>query len=70
MKRGKLNKARAILGMINLIEEYVKDSINYPELTSTDRYLLKISDDLKKKKISKVTKKFIRYHLFFDDIVT
>ena len=70
MKRGKLNKARAILGISNLIEEYVKDSINYPELTSTDRYLLKISEDLKKKKISKVTKKFIRYHLFFDDIVT
>lgn len=56
--------------MINLIEKYVKDSHNYPELSSTDRYLLKIADDLKKKRINKVTKKFIRYHLFFDDIVT
>lgn len=70
MKRGKLNKARAILVMINLIEEYVKDSINYPELTSTDRYLLKLAEDLKIKKISRVTKKFIRYQLFYDDIVT
>lgn len=70
MKRGKLNKAKAILDMIRFIEEYVKDSYNYPELTSTDRYLLKLTEDLKRKKISRVTKKFIRYQLFYDDIVT
>lgn len=70
MKRGKLNKAKAILDMIRFIEEYVKDSYNYPELTSTDRYLLKLTEDLKRKKISRVTKKFIRYQLFYYDIVT
>ena len=70
MKRGKLNKARAILCMIRFIEEYVQDSYNYPELTSTDLYLLKLSEDLKRKRISRVTKKFIRYHMFFDGIVT
>lgn len=66
MKRGKLNKARAILGIIQYLEDYVRDS-NYPDINV---YLIKLTDDLKKKRISRVTKKFIRYHAFFDDIVT
>ena len=66
MKRGKLNKARAILGMIQYIEEYVQDS-KYPDVNV---YLIKLSDDLKKKRVSRTTKKFIRYHMLFDDIVT
>lgn len=66
MKRGKLNKAIAILGMIQYIEEYVKDS-KYPDVNA---YLIKLADDLKKKRVSRTTKKFIRYHMFFDDIVT
>lgn len=66
MKRGKLNKARAILSMIQSIEEYVQDS-KYPDVNV---YLIKLADYLKKKRISRVTKKFIRYHMFFDDITT
>lgn len=66
MKRGKLNKARAILGMIQYIEDYVRDS-KYPDVNV---YLIKLADDLKKKRVSRTTKKFIRYHMFFDDIIT
>lgn len=66
MKRGKLNKSRAILGIIQYIEEYVQDS-KYPDVNV---YLIKLADDLKNKRVSRTTKKFIRYHMFFDDIVT
>ena len=66
MKRGKLNKARVILGIIKYIEYYVQDN-KYPDVNV---YLIKLADDLKKKRVSRVTKKFIRYHMFFDDIVT
>ena len=66
MKRGKLNKARAILGIIQYIDEYIRDS-KYPDINV---YLIKLAYDLKKKRVSRVTKKFIRYHMFFDDIVT
>ena len=66
MKRGKLNKARAILGMIQYIEDYVRDS-KYPDVNV---YLIKLADDLKKKRVSRTAKKFIRYHMFFDDIIT
>lgn len=66
MKRGKLNKARAIFGIIQYIEEYVQDS-KYPDVNV---YLIKLTDDLKKKRVSRTKKKFIRYHMFFDDIVT
>lgn len=66
MKRGKLNKARAILGMIQYIDEYVRYS-KYPDVNV---YLIKLADDLKKKRVSRTTKKFIRYHMFFDDIIT
>lgn len=66
MKRGKLNKARAIIGIIKYMEDYVHYS-NQPDVNV---YLIKLADDLKKKRINKVTKKFIRYHLFFDDIIT
>lgn len=66
MKRGKLNKARAILGMIQYIEDYVRDS----KYTDVNVYLIKLADDLKNKRVSRVTKKFIRYHMFFDDIST
>lgn len=66
MKRGKLNKARAISSMIHYIEDYVRDS-KYPDVNV---YLIKLADDLKKKRVSRVTKKFIRYHMFFDDIAT
>ena len=66
MKRGKLNKARAILGIIRYLEEYVRDS-KQPDVNV---YLIKLADDLKRKRITRVTKKFIRYHAFFDDIAT
>lgn len=66
MKRGKLNKARVILGIIQYIEDYVKDN-KYPDVNV---YLIKLADDLKKKRVIRVKKKFIRYHMFFDDIVT
>ena len=66
MKRGKLNKARAILGIIKYLEDYVQDS-KYPDVNV---YLIQLADDLKKKRVSLTTKKFIRYHMFFDDIVT
>lgn len=66
MKRGKLNKARAIMGIVKYLEDCVHSS-NQPDINV---FLISLSDDLKKKKISRVTKKFIRYHTFFDDIVT
>ena len=65
-KRGKLNKARAILGIIKYLEDYVYSS-NQPDINV---YLIQLTDDLKRKRISKVTKKSIRYHAFFDYIVT
>lgn len=66
MKRGKLNKARAILGIINYLESYVRGS-NQPDINV---YLIQLAEDLKRKRISNFTKKSIRYHAFFDDIVT
>lgn len=52
--------------MIQYIEEYIQD-IKYPDVNV---YLIKLADDLKKKRVSRTTKKFIIYHMFFDDIVT
>lgn len=66
MKRGKLNKARAILGIIKYLEDYVRDS-KQPDVNV---YLIKLADNLKRKRISRFKKKFIRYHSFFDDIAT
>lgn len=66
MRRGKLNKARAIMLIIKYLEDCVHSS-NQPDVNV---FLIQLADDLKKRNISKVTKKFIRYHAFFDDIVT
>lgn len=66
MKRGKLNKSRAIMRIVNYLEDCAQNS-NQPDVNV---FFIKLADDLKRKKISRVKKKFIRYHTFFDDIIT
>lgn len=69
MKRGKLNKAKAILSIIENMEEYANANTNNSDTEFLYKYILKLAEDLKRKKISRTKKRFIRYHPFFDDSV-
>lgn len=68
MKRGKLNKSKVILDITNYIEKCTHNPEEFPEHSLVDRYLLNLANDLKNTKISRVTKKFLRSHPFFDSI--
>ena len=64
-----MNKARRILEIIKYMEDYANTNIGKSDSDFLYRYIIKLAEDLKRKKISKLTKKFIENHPFFDDSV-
>lgn len=68
MKRGKPNKSKVILDITSYIQKCTYNTEEFPEHILIDCYLLNLANDLKNTKISRVTKKFLRSHPFFDSI--